>query len=189
MWKRPAHFSQSASLALAGGATRYSVCVGRHPNRRQATAVGHNRPSGGLWQVPTVDSTAAGRGTERGGSGGDPRGAAVQPPHRTRGRMAVRAPISGSKLLKPVMQSLLRKSPSRCFWHLQFYPTPVFRRRRHQPRRPPLAKCGMPIARSAPAVASARSLRRRPVALPSGPYKGGPYKQEPRSGRGLGLGD
>jgi hypothetical protein len=75
-------------------------------------------------------------------------------------------------------------------------------------------RCAMPIATSAPAVASATEIARakrsifssshrdiarspapgphfpprvstrRPAALPSGPYK-----QEPRSGRGLGLGD
>src|SRR5262245_57624504 len=58
MWKRPAHFSQSASLGLAGGATRYSVCIGGHPNRRQATAVGHDRPPSGSWQVPSLGDSA-----------------------------------------------------------------------------------------------------------------------------------
>jgi hypothetical protein len=33
-----------------------------------------------------------------------------------------------------------RKSPSRRFWLLQFYPAPLFCRRRHQPRRPAQAK-------------------------------------------------
>jgi hypothetical protein len=40
---------------------------------------------------------------------------------------------------KAESQSLPRKSPNRSSWHLQFYPAPVFCRRRHQPRRAPLA--------------------------------------------------
>src|SRR6266403_4257524 len=43
---------------------------------------------------------------------------------------------SSSQKAKP--QSLLRKSPSRKFWHLQFYFAPICCPRRHQPRRSPL---------------------------------------------------
>jgi len=57
---------------------------------------------------------------------------------------------------KAKSQSLLRKSPSRCFWQSTSYAAAVFCRRRHQPRRPPLAKIrpGRPAPTMGPGTAT-----------------------------------
>src|SRR5262245_8547464 len=64
---------------------------GRRRLRRQSLAP--RRQHHRLQQLRSGDRRQVGAVAERGGSDSDPRGAAVQPPHRARGRMAVRAPL------------------------------------------------------------------------------------------------